>query len=64
VAQVLGVPVQAIDNLVAANVAAGKPPFPIAATVPVTIGGTLAGLRTPTTVQLMMDEIDVRETLG
>lgn len=62
-AQALNVPVQAIDNLVAANVAIGKPPYPISAVVPVVIGGTLAGLRTPTSVQVMMDEIDVRESL-
>jgi hypothetical protein len=57
------VSVEVINTLVAQNVAMGKPPYPIAATVPVVIGGTLAGLRTPTTVQIMMDEIDVRDTL-
>jgi hypothetical protein len=62
-AQALGTDVNAINTLVAANIAAGKPGFPIAATVPVSFGGMLAGLRTPTSTQVMMDEIDVRESL-
>lgn len=63
-AAALNVPESAIDNLTAANVALGRPPFPISAEVSVTIGGTLAGLRTPPTVLVTMDEIDVRESLS
>jgi hypothetical protein len=63
-AQALDVPVSAITDLTDANVALGKAPFPIAAEVSVTLGGTLAGLRTPPTVLVTMDEIDVRESLS
>lgn len=62
-AQALNVPESAITTLTAANVAVGRPPFPISAEVSVTIGGALAGLRTPPTVLVTMDEIDVRESL-
>lgn len=61
-AQALQVTDAFLQSLVASNLAAGSPAYPISAKVPMGLSGRLALFRTDPEVMVYLDEIDVRET--